>query len=132
MVALYDKIAELSMESLIKTNSGKLVSVFSSDIYSIERGLYMSPTAFAAPFINIFCIILIGIILGWWYSLGLVISFFFIIIIFHIQNNLLRKVKTQETVINDNRIKLINDMVIGIRTIKCYAWELLYLDKINA
>ena len=32
---------------------------------------------------------------------------------------------------NDNRLKLINDMVTGIRTIKCYAWEDHYLKKIE-
>ena len=33
--------------------------------------------------------------------------------------------------VNDERMKLVNDMVVGIRTIKCYAWELHYLDKIH-
>ena len=28
-------------------------------------------------------------------------------------------------------MKLVNDMVQGIRTIKCYGWEEHYLDKIN-
>ena len=84
MSALYDKIAELSMESLIKTNSGKLVSVFSSDIYSIERGLYMAPIALGAPIINVFSIILIGLMIGWWYSLGLLIAFIFIFFILHV------------------------------------------------
>ena len=28
-------------------------------------------------------------------------------------------------------IQLIGNVLNGIRTIKCYAWELLYLDKIN-
>jgi hypothetical protein len=31
---------------------------------------------------------------------------------------------------NDQRMKLVNDMVTGIRTIKSYAWENHYLQKI--
>jgi len=32
--------------------------------------------------------------------------------------------------LNDQRMKLVNDMIVGIRTIKSYAWENHYLNKI--
>jgi hypothetical protein len=32
---------------------------------------------------------------------------------------------------NDQRMKLVNDMVNGIRTIKSYGWETHYLEKIT-
>jgi len=41
------------------------------------------------------------------------------------------KLKMKEAVLNDSRIKLINDLVTGIRTIKCYAWENHYIKKIK-
>jgi ABC-type bacteriocin/lantibiotic exporter with double-glycine peptidase domain len=31
----------------------------------------------------------------------------------------------------DDSMKLVNDMVTGIRTIKCYGWEQHYIDKLN-
>ena len=31
----------------------------------------------------------------------------------------------------DERMKLVNDMVTGIRTIKVYCWEHHYMKKIN-
>lgn len=45
--------------------------------------------------------------------------------------NLIRKLKGIESGINDERLKLVNDMVVGCRTIKCYGWERYYIDKIN-
>ena len=33
---------------------------------------------------------------------------------------------------NDERLKLVNDMVLGVRTLKCYGWENHYLKKILA
>lgn len=39
--------------------------------------------------------------------------------------------KLHDSKITDNRLKLINDIVVGIRTIKCYGWENFYLDKIK-
>ena len=37
--------------------------------------------------------------------------------------------KVMESSINDNRLKCINDIVVGIRTIKASAWENHYLKK---
>jgi ATP-binding cassette subfamily C (CFTR/MRP) protein 1 len=31
----------------------------------------------------------------------------------------------------DDIMRLVNDMVTGIRTIKCYGWEQHYINKIN-
>ena len=39
--------------------------------------------------------------------------------------------KGEESKINDERLKLVNDLVVGCRTIKCYGWENHYMKKIN-
>lgn len=33
--------------------------------------------------------------------------------------------------ITDERLKLVTDVVVGARTIKCYGWEMYLLDKIK-
>lgn len=43
----------------------------------------------------------------------------------------LKKYKLQESSINDERLKLISDMVVGCRTIKCFGWENHYIEKLN-
>lgn len=42
--------------------------------------------------------------------------------------NALKNLKGKESGVNDDRLKFVNDVVVGSRTIKCYAWELHYLD----
>lgn len=37
----------------------------------------------------------------------------------------------KDSAINDERLKLVNDMVVGVRTIKSYGWENHYLKKIT-
>ena len=37
IVTMYDKIGTLSMESLIKANSGKVITLISSDIFQTEK-----------------------------------------------------------------------------------------------
>ncbi len=39
--------------------------------------------------------------------------------------------KQSEAMRNDERMKLINDMITGIRTIKAYAWENHYSSKVR-
>jgi ABC-type transport system involved in cytochrome bd biosynthesis fused ATPase/permease subunit len=43
-----------------------------------------------------------------------------------------KEFKTKESQYNDERQKLVTDMVVGARTIKAYAWENHYFAKINA
>ena len=35
----------------------------------------------------------------------------------------------KEAALNDERLKVVNDLVIGCRTIKCYGWEKHYEKK---
>ena len=42
-----------------------------------------------------------------------------------------KKLKAAESKVTDQRIKMINDIVIGIRTIKCFGLENHYLKKIK-
>ncbi len=54
VAALYDKIVNLSMKSMTETNSGKLISLISADLFGVERGMALFPAVLAAPFINFF------------------------------------------------------------------------------
>ena len=42
-----------------------------------------------------------------------------------------KKIKTIDSSLNDERLKLVNDMVVGVRTLKCYGWEDHFLNKIT-
>ena len=62
------------------------------------------------------------------------ITFFIWICIMTMQHFASKKVKTlklAESKDNDERQKLVTDMVIGARTIKTYGWENHYFDKIK-
>jgi hypothetical protein len=53
------------------------------------------------------------------------------VILISIVGIIFEKVKVIENNFNDKRMSLINDMVVGIRTIKCYAWENHYIEKVT-
>jgi hypothetical protein len=53
VAGLYNKVVRLSVKSMTETNSGKLVSLISADLFQIERGLSTVPVLLASPFINL-------------------------------------------------------------------------------
>ena len=48
------------MKAITETNSGKLISLISSDLFTVERGLGHFPMLLASPFLNGFGIILLS------------------------------------------------------------------------
>jgi len=42
-----------------------------------------------------------------------------------------KNLKKKDSAYNDERLKFINDLIVGCRTIKCYGWENHYTQKIN-
>jgi len=70
IAAMYDKVSKLSMRSLTETNSGKLITLVSSDIFTLERPLAMTPFFVAAPFVNIVCYLLVWQLAGWEYAVA--------------------------------------------------------------
>lgn len=130
VAAMYDKVAKMSMRSLTETNSGKLITLVSSDIFSLERPLTMAPFCLVSPFINIACYGLIWFISGWPYAVMLFGLWILTLTCQALVTSYQKRMKQAEAMCNDERMKLINDMVTGIRTIKAYAWENHYCEKV--
>ena len=131
VTGLFNKVTKLSMKSIAITNSGKLISLISADLFLLEKGLSFTSLLFASPFVTLFAGYLLWDLVGWEKTL---ISFSFWILNLLAQSYATKvgKVsKPKESAINDNRLKYINDMVVGCRTIKCYGWENHYIQNIK-
>jgi ABC-type multidrug transport system fused ATPase/permease subunit len=62
---LFDQISGLSVQALAETNSGKLVSLISSDLFVVERSLSFMPMIIVCPIANTMTYVIIGLTLGW-------------------------------------------------------------------
>jgi len=118
------------MKSLIATNSGKLIAVISSDLFAVERSLAFSPLILAFPFVNGFAYTVIGVTSSWINSLIVFAIWIFMVLVQLVTSRLAKRVKMADSALNDERLKLVTDMVVGVRTLKSYGWENHYLDKI--
>ena len=70
---MYDKVGVLSMKSLTETNSGKLITLISSDIFVIERPLSLTPYLLASPFLVALSLFLIYLSSEWFYVISTLI-----------------------------------------------------------
>ena len=66
---LYDKVSRLSSKSMAETNSGKLISLISGDLFEAERGTAFANNFLASPFINLVCYGFLVQSIGWLYML---------------------------------------------------------------
>ena len=112
---------------LYSKHSGKLITLISSDIFQVERAFAYCPIVLAAPIISTLVFVLIGYQFGWWYALVTLVCWFVSLCGTIFGSIIQKKYKTAEAHCNDERMKLVNDLISGIRTIKSYAWENHYL-----
>jgi len=70
---MYDKVGVLSMKSLTETNSGKLITLISSDIFLIERALSVTPYLLATPLLVALSLYLIYLSSDWFYVISTLI-----------------------------------------------------------
>jgi len=130
-ISMMEKVSRLSMKSLTETNSGKLVTIVSGEYQAIERMLSLSPMLIATPFINILAYGLLGYTTSWEFAVFALIFWIVLILLQHYSSVISKMLKLKEAVHNDERQKLVNDMVVGARTIKCYAWENFYTKNLK-
>lgn len=70
VLAAYEKIIKLSMYSMFKIRSGRIINFISSELFSIERGLTLVPLIISSPLINLAGFIFIGDSVGWVFALS--------------------------------------------------------------
>jgi ABC-type multidrug transport system fused ATPase/permease subunit len=123
MASIYDKIGKLSMKAVTSTNSGKLISLISADCFMLERGMAFAPFVFTTPLTNIAVMIFLAIRQHWSSAVVVLVFFVLMLVAQNLNGAALKNKKVKESLFNDKRIKLVSDMVNGIRTIKSYGWE---------
>lgn len=120
---IFKKILRFNQKSKAQATSGKLISLVSGELQMLERGFIVVPTLAVAPISLIFSFILIGISFKEAAFFGFIVAVLIIIAGF-ISASFTRKFKYEEGFWSSKRLKIISDIVNGIRTIKAYAWEL--------
>jgi ABC-type multidrug transport system fused ATPase/permease subunit len=99
--AMYDKVGVLSMKSLTETNSGKLITIISGDIFNVERATTMTPILPAAPLVTLLCLFYIAWGSGIEFAGYTLIIWLLTILGQFCCNQINKKIKAKESILND-------------------------------
>lgn len=127
---IYKKAVKLSYLSRQTFDSSKVVSMVSTDCARIEMFLINVNYIWTAPLQVIITIGFLLWVIGWPCLIGLIV----LGCIYPCQNLImaaLRTVRRLVAPITDTRVKKIQEIVLGIRIVKFFAWEKSYIDGIN-
>ena len=72
-----------------------------------------------------------GFYISWWYTLSTFLLWVFIFVVQYAASKIERRVKKNDGDISDNRIQVIHDIIVGIKTIKCFGWEEIFIKKLE-
>eukprot|EP00898_Chlorokybus_atmophyticus_P007059 jgi/Chlat1/7354/Chrsp59S06974 len=121
--AIYRKALRLSTTARQAIDTGRIVNLQAVDTQQIV--MFINPfltMLFSAPIVIVAAIILLFFQLGWPTFAGVAIM----VLITPTQSWLVKKLaqlRRRQLVHMDERVKLTNEMLAGIRVIKLYAWE---------
>ncbi|UYV69775.1 ABCC4 [Cordylochernes scorpioides] len=127
---VYKKVLSISRESLTEVGIGQIINMLHLDLFTLDRLLPSLPYVLIGPLLIAIEVAII------WYMFGpaMLAGFVFFPIFALIQGILLRwfpilRVKFNQ--FTDNRLKLVNDLISGMKVVKMYAAELVLARSIQ-
>ena len=126
---IYRKALKLSPASRQKQSTGMIVNMFSNDTKQLQQFTYFMNNCALAPFQIIVSLVLIYYQVGpaTFVGLGMMCMVIPLNLYIFITLNKLRQKKVKKT---DIRVKLMNEILSGIRVIKFYAWESPFMQSV--
>eukprot|EP01039_Chlorochromonas_danica_P003955 gene3955-4327_t len=127
---IYRKALLLSPAARQVSSTGQIVNMFSSDTVQLQRFLFFVNNIFMAiPTIGVALYLIYRLVgVATFVGLGMIIITMPLNGVIFGTLNLLRK---EKMLVTDYRVKLMNEVLAGIRILKFYAWENAFIEKIT-
>jgi ATP-binding cassette, subfamily C (CFTR/MRP), member 1 len=129
IAAIYRKSLKISVGSRKVSSTGKIVNMFSADTQQLERLMTVFALIFIAPLQITVALYLIYQQVGvaTFVGLGVMVLFAPISAVIFGMLSMLRR---RASVVTDSRVKLMSEILSGIRLVKYFAWEVPFKEKI--
>lgn len=127
--AIYRKALKISPSKKLQISTGRIITMFSDDTNQIRQFLFFMTNSIVAPLQVAACLYLIYQQVGAATFVGLGYTLFTTPIT-GIVFGIVFKLRKQKMTHTDARVKLMNEILNGIRIIKYYAWENAFIRKI--
>jgi ATP-binding cassette, subfamily C (CFTR/MRP), member 1 len=127
---IYEKALRLSPTSRHSGSAGTTVNLMSVDAFRVFMAALFFCVLIIAPFAIVVVLVFLVLEVGWSGVAGAALMLFMV----PVQSILARfigKYRAQLMKYTDQRVKLINEVLNGIRVVKFYAWEAPYAERIR-
>lgn len=131
IAAVFRKTLRLTNESRRKIASGKITNLMTTDSESLQQVCQSLHTLWSAPFRIILALVLLYQQLGVASLLGALL----LVLMFPIQTvviSRMQKMSKEGLQRTDKRIGLMNEILAAMDTVKCYAWENSFQEKVQS
>eukprot|EP01025_Chloroclados_australasicus_P037639 TRINITY_DN3846_c0_g4_i1.p1 TRINITY_DN3846_c0_g4~~TRINITY_DN3846_c0_g4_i1.p1 ORF type:complete len:1422 (-),score=137.95 TRINITY_DN3846_c0_g4_i1:223-4488(-) len=128
--AVFRKAMKMSNQARQQTETGKIVNLMSTDVQNVVNFFYpFLSILFSGPITIIVALVLLYFQIEWATFIGLGIMLFSGPSAAFLVKNVVQLRKKMLTM-TDKRVKLMNQLLQGIRVLKMYAWEDALQDKV--
>lgn len=127
---LYNKVLKMSQKSLAVTSTGKLVTLVSSELSTIEKAFGFVPALTTGVVVFFVVIGYVAIFFAEASAIGLVIVVAMLCMFLSV-SPCHKRWMYMIGVFSDKRINIITDIINGIKTIKAYRWERIMERKVK-
>ena len=127
---IFRKALRLSPESRQRQSTGKIINMFANDTKQIQNLLYIFNNLLVSPLQIAVTIYLIYLQVG----VSTFIGLGYMVLVTPLNGvvfGALNKTRKDKMVQTDSRVKLMNEILNGIRVIKYYAWENAFKEKVE-
>ncbi|XP_065758076.1 ATP-binding cassette sub-family C member 4-like isoform X2 [Muntiacus reevesi] len=127
---IYHKTLRLSNSAIGKTTTGQIVNLLSNDVNRFDMVTVRLHNLWIGPLIAIAVVILLWMEIGISSLAGMAL----LIILMLLQSfsgKLFLSLRSKTAAFTDTRLRTMNEVITGIRTIKMYAWEKSFAELIT-
>ena len=128
--AIFKKTLKMQQTLLHKTSIGHIINLVSNDVFKLDFGLYVWDWFWISPIIAVVCLFVVLIYIG---PIGL-IGVGYIILHTPLQvflGYIFGYLRFHQSKTADIRIRLMDQIIRGMRVIKFYAWEIPFVKYIS-
>ncbi|ULT81994.1 hypothetical protein L3Y34_011748 [Caenorhabditis briggsae] len=128
-VLLYKKALRLSLGSLADTNSGQIIQLLNTDAAKLEQAFLFAHYVWLCPLLMFFY----GFILWYYFGNSCLLGFIVMMLIVTFQVHFSYQLGVNRKNIGDrmdDRLKVMSELINGMRVIKMICWESSFADKI--
>ncbi|KAL3308706.1 Multidrug resistance-associated protein 4, partial [Cichlidogyrus casuarinus] len=126
---LFNKVLTLNQKSLAKTTSGQIFNLLSTDVRRFEMS-FMYVHYFWIGSIHCIVVLTLMYVIAGYPALVTVAIMFVLNILQALSGRFMSNIKLKMSQDTDQRVKLISNVISGIKAIKVYVWESTFLKAI--